>query len=87
MVRVCRLVDAEVEPAARRLLAGLDLVPISQAVVEWATHVGGTSLGSLDAIQLATALTVREDLQSLVAYGRPLLAAAELEHLPVVGPA
>ena len=84
---VCRRVDAKVEPAARRLLAGLDLVPISQAVVEWATQVGSTSLRSLDAIQLATALTLREDLDSVVAYDRRLLEAAELEHLPVASPA
>jgi hypothetical protein len=87
VVRTCHWVDAEVEPAARRLLASLDLVPISQAVVEWATHVGSTSLSSLDAIQLATALTVREDLDTVVAYHRRLLEAAELEHLPVASPA
>jgi len=87
VVRVCRRVDAEVEPAARRLLAGLDLVPISQAVVEWATQVGSTSLRSLNAIQLATALTVREDLDSVVAYDWRLLEAAESERLPVASPA
>jgi uncharacterized protein len=87
VVRTCRRVDAEVEPTARRLLAGLDLVPISQTVVEWATHVGSTSLRSLDAIQLATALTVREDLDSVVAYDRRVVEAAELEHLPVTSPA
>ncbi|HUY24012.1 MAG TPA: type II toxin-antitoxin system VapC family toxin [Candidatus Saccharimonadales bacterium] len=87
VVRTCRRVDAEVEPAARRLLAGLDLVPISQAVVVWATHAGSTSLRSLDAIQLATALTVREDLDSVITYDRRLLGAAESERLPVASPA
>ena len=87
VVRVCRRVDADVEPAARRLLAGLDLVPISTAVVEWASHVGSTSLRSLDAIQLATALTLAADLLAVIAYDRRLLEAAESERLPVASPA
>lgn len=87
VVRVCRRVDADVEPAARRLLAGLDLVPISTTVVEWASHVGSTSLRSLDAIQLATALTVAGDLEAMIAYDRRLLEAAESERLPVASPA
>jgi predicted nucleic acid-binding protein len=87
VVRVCRRIDADLEPAARRLLAGLDLVPVSTTVVEWASHVGTTSLGSLDAIQLATALTVAGDLEAMLAYDRRLLEAAALERLPVVSPA
>lgn len=87
VVRVCRRVDTDLEPAARRLLAGLDLVPISTTVVEWASHVGSPSLRSLDAIQLATALTVGEELEALIAYDRRLLEAAESERLPVASPA
>lgn len=87
VVRTCRRVDAEVEPTARRLLASLDLVPVSQAVVEWATHVGSTSLSSLGAIQLATALTVAEDLEAIIAYDRRLLEVGESERLPVTSPA
>jgi predicted nucleic acid-binding protein len=86
VVRTCRRVDAEVEPTARRLLASLDLVPVSQAVVEWATHVG-TSLSSLGAIQLATALTVAEDLGAFIAYDRRLLEVGESERLPATSPA
>jgi predicted nucleic acid-binding protein len=87
VVRVCRRVDADLEPAARRLLAGLDLVPISTPVVEWASHVGSTSLRTLDAIQLATALTVAEQLEAVIAYDFRLLEAAESERLPVASPA
>ncbi|MGA8207667.1 MAG: type II toxin-antitoxin system VapC family toxin [Candidatus Dormiibacterota bacterium] len=87
VVRTCRRVDAEVEPAAWRLLVGLDLVPVSTTVVEWASRVGNTSLRTLDAIQLATALTVAEDLEAVIAYDRRLLEAAESERLPVASPA
>lgn len=55
-VRVCLRLDTAVEPTARSLLAGLDLVPLSATVLDSATHVGTASLRSLDAVQLATAL-------------------------------
>jgi len=87
VVRVCRRVDPDAEPAARSLLRGLDLVPITQAVLESATQVGGASLRSLDATQLATALSIREDLECVVAYDRRLLEAADSEGLPVASPA
>lgn len=87
VVRVCRRLDASAEPVARRLLAGIDLLPISATVVELATHVGSATLRSLDAIQLATALLVREDLENVVAYDHRLLEAAEAERLPLASPA
>lgn len=87
VVRVCLRLDTAVEPTARSLLAGLDLVPLSATVVDSATHVGSASLRSLDAVQLATALSVRADLEAVVAYDRRLLEAAELERLPVASPA
>lgn len=86
VVRVCRRLDAAVEAPARRLLAGLDLLPLSTTVVELATRVGIASLHSLDAIQLATALTIREDLEAVVAYDKRLFEAARSERLPVEAP-
>lgn len=87
VVRVCRRLDARHELAARSLLAGLDLMPLSSAVVDLATRVGTSSLRSLDAIQLATALLVRDGLAALIAYDHRLLEAAVAERLPVVTPA
>lgn len=87
VVRVCRRLDASQEPAARSLLAGLDMMPVSSAVVDLATRVGTSSLRSLDAIHLATALLVRDGLAALVAYDHRLLEAAKAEELPVMTPA
>ncbi|MHB1526851.1 MAG: type II toxin-antitoxin system VapC family toxin [Candidatus Dormibacteria bacterium] len=87
VVRVCRRLDTSHEPAARSLLAGLDLMPVSSAVVDLATRVGTSSLRSLDAIQLATALLVRDGLAALVAYDHRLVEAAKAEQLPVMTPA
>lgn len=86
VVRVCRRVDARHEPAAWILLAGLDLMPLSSAVVDLATRVRTSSLRSLDAIQIATALLVRDGLAALIAYDHRLLEAAAAEELPVVTP-
>lgn len=86
VARVCRLVDAGLEAAAGRLLAGPEVMPISTAMVERASHAGSASLPSLDAIQLATALSLADDREALVTYDRQLPDAAELERLPVETP-
>jgi predicted nucleic acid-binding protein len=86
VVRVCQRLGARQEPAARSLLAGIDVMPLGPAVVDLATRVGPASLRSLDAIQLATALLVRDGLAALIAYDRRLVEAAVAEELPVVTP-
>ena len=45
-----------------------------------------TSVGTLDAIHLATALEVREELTAFVCYDERLSAAAREVGLPVVTP-
>ncbi|NNM96939.1 MAG: hypothetical protein HKL89_04960 [Candidatus Dormibacteraeota bacterium] len=72
--------------AARRQLAGLDLVPVSAPMVGLATRVGGSQQPTLTAVQLASALSVRDGLAALVACDRRLLEAAKSEHLPVMTP-
>lgn len=49
--------------------------------------VGPPLLRTLDAIHLASALSVAAALSAFVAYDRRLLAAAEDERLPVFAPA
>ncbi len=85
-VRVCRLVDAGLEAAAGRLLAGPELMPISTAMVGRASHVGSASLASLDALQLATALSLADDRAALGTYDRQPLDAAAFEPLPFETP-
>ncbi|MGH9089963.1 MAG: type II toxin-antitoxin system VapC family toxin [Acidimicrobiales bacterium] len=85
-VRACRRIDEGAVPSAVRLLSGLDLVPITKEIIERAALVGAPSLRSLDAIHLASALLLRADLSSFVAYDRRLQEAAEAENLAVVAP-
>lgn len=66
-------------PPARSdmILAGLTLIPVDQTTLERAAGLGGYGLRTLDAIHLATALSVGKDLDSFIAYDLRLLAAAQ----------
>jgi hypothetical protein len=76
VLRACRRVNAEALPQARALLAGLDLVRLSTDVIDSAAEVGDAALRTLDAIHLASALSIREHLSAFVAYDQRLLDAA-----------
>jgi predicted nucleic acid-binding protein len=86
VIRACRRVNAEALPEARALLAELDLVPLSRDVVDQAAEVGETYLRSLDAIHLASALSIREDLFAFVAYDQRLAGAASAAGLACFHP-
>jgi predicted nucleic acid-binding protein len=72
---------------AQRLLARLALVDVDRRVLAAAAALEPPELRTLDAIHLATALAVREDLAGIVTYDRRLAAAAERLDLEVFAPA
>lgn len=76
VTRACRRIDAGTLPAAASLLSGLDTIPLTGAVVDDAAATGDPMLRSLDAIHLASALSIRDDLTSFVAYDHRLADAA-----------
>ncbi|WP_375425773.1 type II toxin-antitoxin system VapC family toxin [uncultured Friedmanniella sp.] len=86
VVRAIRRVDPARVASARGLLAGLELVPLTGAVVEQAGEVGDDRLRSLDAVHLASALAVADGLSAFVAYDHRLSAAAQAAGLDVVTP-
>ena len=86
VLRTCRRVDESTLAAARGLLAGLDLVPIAGPIVEQAAVVGEAELRSLDAIHLASALSMGPDLTAFVTYDARLAQAAEASRLAVIAP-
>jgi predicted nucleic acid-binding protein len=71
---------------AQRLLARLALVDVDRRILSTAVALEPPGLRTLDAIHLATALVVREDLDGLVTYDRRLAAAAERFDLEVLAP-
>ena len=72
---------------ARDVLARVSLVDVDRRILTAAAALEPTVLRSLDAIHLATALTVRADLAAVVTYDRRLRAAAEMVQLEVAAPA
>ena len=76
--------------AASRLPAVLDqidLIDLDQPIRMLAQAVTPTTVRSLDAIHLGTALRSRSSLTSFVTYDRHLLDAAQAAGLPVDSPA
>ncbi len=69
------------------ILAGLALVPIDQSVLETAAGLAHLQLRALDAIHLATCLSLGTDLDVLIAYDQRLLAAASTLGLRTEQPA
>ena len=72
---------------AREVLARITLVDLDRPFLIAAGALGTPDLRALDAIHLATALRLREDLTGLVTYDRRLAAAAEQARLRVLAPA
>ena len=72
---------------AREVLGRIALVDVDRRILATAATIAPSTLRTLDAIHLATALAVREDLGAVVTYDRRLRAAAERAHLEVEAPA
>ncbi len=72
---------------ARQVLSRVALVDVDRRVLAAAAALDPPTLRTLDAIHLATALILREDLTALVTYDRWLAAAAERAHVEVLAPA
>jgi len=74
-------------PRSYRQMRGVEIVPLSRSIAEMAGAQAPPTLRSMDAIHLASALTLRDDLTAFVAYDKRLLAAARDAGLPVASPA
>jgi uncharacterized protein len=68
------------------LLTRVGQVGVTRAVLEAASRLPDPSIRSLDAIHLATALQLRQELDAVVTYDIRLASAAERLELPVAMP-
>ncbi len=73
-------------PEARRLLAGIHVIRLDDALLDRAADLDPTELRSLDSIHLAAAASLGDDLAAVVSYDDRLLAAANSLGLPVATP-
>lgn len=87
LVRVVTRIQPELSARAVRLLQRVMSVAITADIVAGAATVGGPMLRILDAIHLATALSIRQELRSFVSYDKRLSEAAVGCGLPVAAPA
>lgn len=87
LLRTCRRIDEGAIGSATALLAGLDLLAIDRSIVEQASTVTPNELRSLDAIHLASALSVKTHLTAFVAYDSRLCSAALHAGIGVESPA
>lgn len=73
-------------PRGQRIIRRVGRVALSHDVLENAATLPPGKLGTTSAIHLASALAIRRDLVSFVAYDAPLLEAAREAGLPVDSP-
>lgn len=78
--------NASVRARADYLLAGCVLVRIDAHVLRLAEHIGPRDLRSLDAIHLATALSLGDHPEAFITYDDRLAAAARTLKLNVLQP-
>jgi uncharacterized protein len=85
-LRACRREYDDVLLKAEAYLGFLDRVALTNDILDDAVHVGDRVLRSLDAIHLASALAIREEVTAFVTYDRHLFDAAKEEGLDPVRP-
>jgi uncharacterized protein len=80
------LVAETMLPRTDLVLADVRLIAVTDTVLESAGRLPDPVLRTLDAIHLATALLIREDVEALVTYDTRLAAAARAHGLTVATP-
>jgi predicted nucleic acid-binding protein len=72
--------------SARDVLRSAGLVPVTEAILDAAAVLDHAVLRSLDAIHVASALSMREVIAEVVTYDRRMAEAATAHGLTVVAP-
>lgn len=72
---------------ARRALEEIELIALDERLLRTAADLADDALRTLDAIHVAAAQTLGDDLTELVTYDRRMTDAARALGLPVVAPA
>jgi predicted nucleic acid-binding protein len=86
LLRAVRNETAAVRLNARTVLASLDLIGLDDSLLESAANLDPQILRTLDAIHVATALSLGNTLDELVTYDKRMADAAECLGLKVVSP-
>ncbi len=88
VVRAARRVAAS--PAlverAQHVIGAMNLLAVDRQVLDRAAALEPVTLRALDAIHLASALSLEDDLDAMVVYDRRLAEAASSSHVRVLAP-
>jgi len=83
-IRACSRYGRDRAQAARAWLQGVSLLPLDDAILDAASELAPPALRALDAIHIATALTVKEEVGAFFSYDLRLREAAAEQGLPVL---
>lgn len=86
-IRALRTLGSTAVDRARSALERVELVSVGDELLEAAGLLDPTTIRTLDAIHLATAMSVRDEIGVLVTYDRRMIDGAELLGLPISSPA
>ncbi len=86
LMRAVRRVAPDLAVAAKEVLSSLILIKPSTAHYEAAARLDPVELRSLDALHLAVALDLGDDLEAMVAYDQRLIDAAMANGVAVHAP-
>lgn len=86
VVRAVRPHGAAAVARVRQVLRTLDLVQLDDDLLDAAALLGNDGLRSLDAIHLAAAQTLGDDLTAVITYDQRMAAAAEAIGLAIKAP-
>lgn len=85
-LRAARRHSLQALTEARRRLDAVILLALTADVFERAAELDPAILRALDAVHLAAALTVADELEGMVTYDERLAMAARLHGVPVIAP-
>jgi predicted nucleic acid-binding protein len=86
LVRAVARHHAELAPRATALLQRIMMVPLADDILTGAATIGTPVLRTLDALHLATAVTIGSELSAFVTYDKRLADAAIAAGLRVAAP-
>lgn len=85
-IRACGRYGVEYAAEARSFLMDLSLLPLDDAVLTEAASIDPAVLRSLDAVHLATALSIRDEIGVFITYDQRLGEAVAGQGLAVTQP-
>lgn len=85
-LRACGRYGSRYVAAASSFLVDVALLPVDDSILADAASIEPMPLRSLDALHLATALSLSDDLGAFVTYDSSLARAATEHGLPVLSP-